>query len=335
MHSAAGTDDVELRARVVNVQRMSTEDGPGIRTTVFLKGCSLACSWCHNPESLSPKPEVIWHDWKCIGCDACDGICPDHALHRQDARVVIDRARCGVDTWCADACPTTALEYLGTERDLEGLVAELAKDAAYFRGSGGGVTVSGGEPGVQGRFTVALLRRCRALGIHTALDTAGLCAPAIMDEMAREADLVLYDLKEIDSRRHDRFTGHPNERILENLLLVAKRMRQGPRPSALWIRTPMIPGCTATEENVGGIGAFLAEHLDDLVERWELCAFNNLAADKYRRLGREWPFEGMGLMTAADLGNLESLARASGVRPEVVVASGRVRRECGPEGAAA
>jgi pyruvate formate lyase activating enzyme len=335
VNPAARADDAGLRARVINLQRMSTEDGPGIRTTVFLKGCSLACTWCHNPESLSPKPEVVWHDWKCIACASCDEVCPDDALGRVQGRIVIDRTRCGVDTWCANACPTTALEHIGTERGLDDLVAELAKDAAFFRASGGGVTASGGEPGVQARFVAALLRRCRALGIHAALDTSGMCAPTVMEEMTREADLVLYDIKEIDSERHRAFTGHPNERILANLVLVAERMRQEPLPSALWIRTPVIPGCTATAENVRGIGAFIAEHLDDVVERWDLCAFNNLAADKYRRLGRQWPFDGTPLMSAADLGALEAVARESGVRPEVVVTSGRVRLECQDEEAAA
>lgn len=326
--------DARLRARVVNVQRMSTEDGPGIRTTVFLKGCSLACAWCHNPESISTSPEVVWHDWKCIGCDSCDGVCPDHALLRINGAVVIDRTRCRGDTLCADACPTTALEHIGTDRDLDELAAELSGDAAFFRASGGGVTVSGGEPGVQGRATSMLLRRIRQLGIHVALDTAGMCSPTVMEEMAREADLVLYDVKEIDSGRHREFTGHPNDRVLANLLLVARQMRRGPRPSALWIRTPVIPGFTATEENIRGIGAFLAENLDGVVDRWELCAFNNLAADKYRRLDRRWLLEGVPLMTASDLQAIESVARASGVRPEIVVATGRVQLACEPVEAA-
>lgn len=312
----------------MQVQRLSTEDGPGIRTTVFLKGCSLACAWCHNPETMSPHLEVVWHDWKCIGCDACDGVCPDGALQREDGVVRIDRTLCGGDTWCSNACPTTALECLGTMRGAEELARELVRDAAYFRGSGGGVTVSGGEPGVQPHFAAALLRRCRELGVHTAVDTAGLCSPAAMREMAAEADLVLFDVKEIDSARHREFTGQPNERILANLLLVADLLRSGDRPHALWIRTPLVPGCTATDANVRGIGEFLAGQLGDVVERWELCAFNNLAADKYRRLDRAWAFEGVPLLAADEVGRLEEVARTSGVRPGIVVVSGRVRFDC-------
>lgn len=318
----------ELQGRIVQVQRLSTDDGPGIRTTVFLKGCSLACAWCHNPETMSRHLEVVWHDWKCIGCDACDHVCPDGALQREGSVVRIDRSRCGGDTWCANACPTTALECLGVMRGARELADELVRDAAYFRGSGGGVTVSGGEPGVQPHFAAALLRHCRELGVHTALDTAGLCSPEAMREMAAEADLVLFDVKDIDSARHREFTGQPNERILANLLLVADLLRAGPRPGALWIRTPIVPGCTATAENVRGIGEFLAGRLGDLVERWELCAFNNLAADKYRRLDRCWAFEGTPLLGADEVAALERVARGSGVRPETVVVSGRVRFDC-------
>lgn len=323
----------EPQGRVVQVQRLSTEDGPGIRTTVFLKGCSLACTWCHNPETMSPHLEVVWHDWKCIGCDACENLCPDGALLREGGVVRIDRSRCGGDTWCSNACPTTALECLGALRGAGELARELVRDAAYFRGSGGGVTVSGGEPGVQPRFTAALLRRCRGLGVHVALDTAGLCSPAAMSEMAVEADLVLFDVKEIDSGRHREFTGQPNERILANLRLVAGLMRTAGRPRALWIRTPLVPGCTATAGNIRGIGEFLAAHVGDLVERWELCSFNNLAADKYRRLDRRWAFEGTPLLAGDEVAELERVARGSGVRPEVVVVSGRVRFDCAKDAA--
>jgi pyruvate formate lyase activating enzyme len=315
-------------ARIVTVQRMSTEDGPGIRTTVFFKGCSLACTWCHNPESIATGPEVVWHDWKCIGCDGCDNVCPVNALRRLGDQVSIDRERCTGGTACADACPASAIERIGTERELDSLVAEVARDRAFFQASGGGVTASGGEPGVQARFVAAFLGRLRALGIHTALDTCGMCSELAMAEMAAGADLVLYDIKEIDAERHRRFTGRSNERVLANLVELAGRMRRDGRPRALWIRTPLIPGRTATEENVTGIGRFIAEHLGDVVSRWELCAFNNLAADKYRRLGRVWEFEDTALMTRDDLSPLDVAACRSGVDPATVVVTGPVRVEC-------
>jgi pyruvate formate lyase activating enzyme len=318
-------------ARVVNVQRMSTEDGPGIRTTVFLKGCSLACAWCHNPESIDTAPEVVWHEWKCIDCDGCNDVCKADALHHLGDEVIIDRDRCTGGTACADACPAGAIERIGAERELEDLVAEVARDRAFFTASGGGVTVSGGEPGVQSRFVAAFLARLRALGIHTALDTCGMCSESAIAEMSAEADLVLYDIKEIDSERHRAFTGRNNERILANLQNLACRMRSEGRPHALWIRTPLIPAATATDENVRGIGRFIAEHLGDVVSRWELCAFNNLGADKYRRLGRVWEFEDVGLMTRDELARLGAAAVGSGVDPSIVLVTGPVCVECEAE----
>lgn len=321
-------------ARIVNVQRMSTEDGPGIRTTVFLKGCSLACTWCHNPESIKTAPEVVWHEWKCIDCDACDDVCTVGALSHLGDQVVIDRARCTGGTACADACPASAIERIGDERGVDDLVAEVARDRAFFAASGGGVTVSGGEPGVQARFVAAFLARLRALGIHTALDTCGMCSERALADMSAQADLVLYDIKEIDGERHRAYTGHSNGRILANLLDLAGRMRRVARPRELWIRTPLIPGCTATEENVIGIGGFIAAHLAGAVSRWELCAFNDLAADKYRRLARVWAFEHTALMTRDELSRLGAAARRSGVDPAIVVVTGPVRVGCDAEEAA-
>lgn len=307
---------------------MSTEDGPGIRTTVFLKGCSLACAWCHNPESIETRPEVVWHEWKCIGCSSCDSVCTETALLHLGDEVVIDRDRCIGDGACADACPASAIERIGTARDLDGLVAEVVRDRAFFDASGGGVTVSGGEPGVQARFTTAFLARLRALGIHTALDTSGMCSERAIAGMSAHADLVLYDLKEIHGERHLRFTGHSNDRILANLLDIGARMRHEGRPRALWIRTPLVPGCTATEENVTGIGGFIAAQLADVISRWELCAFNNLAADKYRRLGRVWDFEHRSLLSRDELTRLGEVACRSGVDPSIVAVTGPVHVDC-------
>lgn len=311
-----------ISGMVVSIQRMSTEDGPGLRTTVFLKGCSLACRWCHNPETLSPRPQLVWHDWKCIGSGACAEICPEHAISRSEGKVCIATDRCNVCGDCARECPSTALEVFGVRWALEALLAEVLKDRAYFTTSGGGVTVSGGEPGLQPTFTAAFLARCRAESIHTALDTCGFCASSALATLADKADLVLYDLKEIDAERHRQFTGQSNERILANLCALAEQMRDGDGPQALWVRTPLVPGATAREENVRGIGAFLRTHLSDVVSRWELCAFNNLARDKYRRLGMKWEFERTKLLTEAERRWFESVARESGFDPSRVVVTG-------------
>jgi pyruvate formate lyase activating enzyme len=312
---------------VFNIQRMSTEDGPGLRTTVFVKGCGLECRWCHNPEGISPSPEIVWHGLRCIRSRACDGACPEDAILRSGDKIEIDRDRCTVCGDCVDQCPSGAMEQWGTRWSLEDLVSEVGKDRSYFETSGGGVTVSGGDPALYTPFVAAFLERCRALSLHTALDTCGMCSKSNLQTLAGRSDLVLYDLKEIDPERHARFTGQPNVRILANLASVAEQMRQGEMPADLWIRTPLIPGATLTEENIRGIGAFIAREVGDVVTRWELCAFNNLAADKYHRLGLQWEFEGVELMTEADLRHFEEVGRGSGADPEIVHATGRTRVE--------
>lgn len=312
---------------VFNIQRMSTEDGPGLRTTVFVKGCSLECLWCHNPEGISPSPEVVWHGPKCIHSRACDAACPEGAILRSGDEIEIDRGRCTVCGECVSQCPSGAMERWGTDWSLDDLVREVEKDRSYFETSRGGVTVSGGEPVLRTSFLAPFLERCRALALHTALDTCGMCSRSALQTLAGCADLVLFDVKEIDPERHARLTGQPNQRILAGLAAIAEQMRQGQRPQDLWIRTPLIPDATLTDENIRGIGEFIAREVGDVVSRWELCAFNNLAADKYRRLGLRWEYEGVGLMTEADLAHIEEVGRESGVDPEIVVATGRTQVE--------
>jgi pyruvate formate lyase activating enzyme len=316
-----------LTATVLNIQRMSTEDGPGLRTTVFLKGCNLQCAWCHNPEAMCHQPQVVWHRQKCIGAHLCDGVCSEHALSRLDASVRIDFARCTACGDCVEQCPSGAFERMGTTWDLEPLLAEVVRDRSYYDASGGGVTVSGGEPVLHARFVGAFFERCRAVGLRTALDTAGLVAAGPLLDLGRRTDLILYDIKEIDPAKHACFTGQPNDKILANIRAVAALMRAEGTPRALWIRTPLIPGATLSDDNVSGIGRFIAAHLAGIVERWELCAFNNLAVDKYERLGLQWAFAGVPLLSEADLRRAAALARRSGVDPAIVVATGPTRVE--------
>lgn len=312
-------------ALVAHLQRMSTEDGPGIRTTVFLKGCSLSCTWCHNPECLSPRPEVVWHAVRCIGCGECARVCPSGSLELGSDGVVIDRERCRGCGTCAEACPSTAMELVGRRMSVGSLVCEVAKDRSYFLSSGGGVTVSGGEPVLQPSFLEAFLKRCRALGIRSAVDTCGLCGTEALIAVSKLCDLLLYDIKLMDSERHAFFTGQGNERILGNLLVLRDSLRSRGRAPALWIRTPLIPGATAEASNIAAVGEFIARELGGLVERWELCAFNNLCRDKYLRLGRKWAFAECELLDMEAVESLVTVARNSGVAPEIVKATGATR----------
>ncbi len=311
MATTATTGPDSPRGTVLELQRLSTEDGPGIRTTVFLKGCSLRCTWCHNPESLLPRPEVQWVGTRCIGCRTCLAACARGALSAPSGSgaVQIDRATCDGCGRCAEACPSTALELLGRPWTVAQLVRELAKDRAYFAASGGGVTVSGGDATLQPDFVERLLRALREAGLHTALDTCGHTTPQVLERLLPHADLVLYDLKEIDPERHRRFTGQSNERILENAAAVASWIRARSGSPALWIRTPVVPGATATEENLAGIARFLAARLAGAVRRWDLCAFNDLCRDKYLRLGLPWQHAATPLLTAGQMERLADLAR--------------------------
>jgi pyruvate formate lyase activating enzyme len=313
------------RGRILHLQRLSTEDGPGIRTTVFFKGCPLRCEWCHNPESLSPYPQVQWLEDRCIGCHTCLGACPNGCLAMAGQGMVIDRERCTGCGTCAEACPANAMELLGTMVTVDELCHEVCKDRAYYETSGGGVTASGGEPAMQPEFVAAFFARLKEAGISTALDTCGLTSQRSLAQILPHVDLVLFDLKEIDAEKHRAFTGQRNEEILEALLLVAEHLAQREDGAHLWIRTPLIPGATASRENLLGLGRFLAEHLDGLVERWELCAFNNLCRDKYRRLGMDWRYGQTPLLTAETVGRLATWARESGVDPRIVMATGATK----------
>ncbi len=315
---------MSISAVILNLQRLSTEDGPGIRTTVFFKGCSLRCAWCHNPESISPRDQVHWLENRCIGCQTCLTVCPSQAVHWMEAGPWIDRALCDGCGDCAGACPGGAMERLGKPVELEALVKELFKDRVYFEKSGGGVTASGGEPALQPAFTAALFERLRAAGVRTALDTCGLCSREALARILPFTDLLLYDLKLMDPEQHRRLTGQDNRPVLDNLLFARDEIASRSN-LALWVRTPLIPGATATRENLAAIGGWIAQNLGAVAQRWELCAFNNLCRDKYRRLGLDWPYAQTPLLSRAELDEYAAWAKSSGPPPDRIFATGATR----------
>jgi len=313
--------------RILHLQRLSTEDGPGIRTTVFFKGCPLHCSWCHNPESISPYPQVQWLENRCIGCHTCLDTCPNGCLALTAEGISIDWSLCKGCGTCAEACPANALELMGTTITMAELVKEVIKDRAFYETSAGGVTASGGEPLSQPEFLAAFLAQLKKAGISTALDTCGIASQESLEKVLPHVDLVLFDLKEIDPDRHRAFTGQSNDVVLETLHYIRDTITRTQPNTRLWIRTPLIPGATATRENLLGLGAYIARNLDGLPERWELCAFNNLCRDKYRRLGLNWSFEDTPLLSEQELDVLEETARQSGVDPDIVIATGSIKAE--------
>lgn len=264
---------------VFNVQRYSLRDGPGIRTTVFLKGCPLGCWWCHNPESRGREPFVHYDAERCLRCGACVEACARGALSLTPAGVVTDSALCDGGAACVAACPSEARTLVGRSVTVEALMDEVEPDRLYYDESGGGVTFSGGEPLLQWRFLLEVLAECGRRELHRAVDTTGFAAPEVLMRVARDTDLFLYDLKVMDPELHRRVTGVPLRPILNNLVRL---VHAGARVE---IRIPLIPGVT-DDRSIEQSGEFLRTLPG--IEGVRLLPFHASARDKHRRFGLPW-----------------------------------------------
>ena len=265
---------------VYNIQRMSTKDGPGIRTTVFLKGCPLHCLWCSNPESQSFAPQLLFFDNLCAGCGACSAVCPSGAATLEEHASCQNREVCRNCGACARVCPTKAREMSGRPMSVEEVMAVLRKEELFYENSGGGVTFGGGEPSSGGQFFLDLLEASVLEGWHVAVDTCGFCAEDVFHEALKTADLFLFDVKHMDPERHRELTGQNNAVILHNLEAALLSGRE------VHIRMPLMPGLNDSEENLAAMAEFLGRFGRREIEIMPCHAFGR---NKYAALGLPFP----------------------------------------------
>jgi glycyl-radical enzyme activating protein len=292
-----------------DLQRTSLHDGPGIRTAVFLKGCPLHCVWCHNPESQSGTKEISFRPEVCVACGACASACTRGAHRIAAGAHHFDRALCQLCGKCADACLSEALKMAGREYTVEGIMSEVRRDALYYRRSGGGVTLTGGEPMLQPEFALELLNAARAEGIHTCLETCGWASQRAYENVLPFVDLFLFDYKATDPEIHRRLTGVSNDLILANLDFL---YRQG---ANVQLRCPLVPGVNDAPEHLAGIAAVSKKY--PRIETVELLPYHNLGNVKYERYGQVNPMPG--LETASETVKQDWASRfcALGIAPHI------------------
>jgi len=268
---------------IINIQKYSIHDGPGIRTTVFFKGCPLNCWWCHNPESQNPSPEIMFFKERCTGCGSCAKKCPSKAIELLEAYPVVNESNCTLCGKCSDFCLSNARELVGKDITVKNLMSEIIKDEVFYEESNGGVTFSGGEPLMHADYLNNVLMLCKDKGIHTTVDTSGYAVWEQFEKIVDNVDLFLFDIKHMNNEKHLEYIGASNFVILENV----KKLSQ--RGCNINIRMPIIAGVNDDDENIDASINFLAK-LN--IIQVNLLPYHKMGMDKYRRLNKEYRLSG-------------------------------------------
>jgi pyruvate formate lyase activating enzyme len=294
---------------VFNIQKYSLQDGPGIRTTVFLKGCPLCCAWCHNPEGIALRPELVVVENRCAVCGECRDACPLPGALGGHGSLPTQNPDCLLCAACVEACPTGARQLIGRTMTVAEVVSEVLRDRIFYEDSGGGVTFSGGEPLAQPQFLLALLETCRADGVHTVLDTTGFARQELLLAAARHAALLLYDLKAFDESRHRKLTGVSNQAILENLKALDAAHDN------IWLRIPVVPGFNDDLADLGRTARFAADLRH--VTQVNLLPFHRTGLHKVARLGLSHALDGVETPSADLMRQAAALFEAAGLRTKI------------------
>jgi len=297
---------------IFNIQRYSIHDGSGIRTLVFLKGCPLNCRWCSNPESQKSRPQIGFMDSTCVGADTCGSpcvsACPEEAVGLDEhGKPVIDRRSCKSHGKCAEACFHGALKLVGREMSVDEVLAEVDKDRPFYRRSGGGITIGGGEPLAQPGFTAALLEAAREQYLHTAIETSGHVPWELLEDVLRHVDQLHYDVKHMDPEKHKELTGQSNELILDNL----KKVPSVKEPQDVIIRIPIIPGCNDSFENISESARFVAGLG---LKQIELMPYHRFGISKYGQYGMVYRLDESRSAPEMDLQGYRDIVESFGLR---------------------
>jgi pyruvate formate lyase activating enzyme len=294
---------MSIKGLIFNIQRYSIHDGPGIRTLVFMKGCPLRCLWCDNPEGQLMHPEILFSKARCIKCWKCVDACPVNAIAKQRDTIKIDRKTCNNCRKCAEICYAEAIRIAGKWVTVEEVLNEIKKDTVFYEVSHGGITVGGGEPTMQTEFVTQLLKACKEHGINTAIETCGYTKWKNLQKMLKYLDLIFYDIKHMDSEKHQILTGKPNELILENL----KKLSRETVP--IIIRIPLVPGYNDQEENIKSTANFVRK-LGDNIVRVEILPYHRLGIAKYKQLGREYQLNDVKPLSKEQLQDVANIIEA-------------------------